>query len=210
MQQTNEQSDIPTPRGTLKPICFSLIILLSGVIIGSGLTMMTMSRMRPKPDNRGWEWVSAHTIRRMERELGLSPEQKAQLDPIIKKHTLAMDDIRQEAKPKFAKEMKAMNEGIQSILDEHQKQLWQDKIRKMEEMFRKQGRQGGGGRGRHRNGSGPRRGPGMGFGGGMGPRRGPGMGPEAGPRPPFGPEGEFPPPPRPEHPPFDPNQMQQE
>lgn len=182
---SNKQThvEIPAPQGKGKAIVFSLITLLSGVIIGSGLTMITMGYLHPKPADRGPEFVSARMLRGMKRELGLQPEQKEQLKPILQQHMKAMDDLREKARPKFEQEMKSMNENILSILDDNQKQIWQNKIKEMQERFARFGRdrdRRGDRRGdRDRDGRRPgdRRGPRDGMGPGMG---GPGPGDETG------------------------------
>lgn len=136
MNQTHLKSDMIPTTATLKPVIFSLLILVSGIIIGAGLTLIitgnstTQKAMPPGP-----EYMSRRMVNRIVRELRLSPEQHELLKPIIQKHMKAMDDIRQEARPKISAEIKQMNEEIASILDDKQKEMWQYKINRMREHF---------------------------------------------------------------------------
>lgn len=113
-----------------KAILFSVLTLISGVIIGVGLTLIVSGDSnKPKSLPDGW------MVERIARDLKLSPQQRGQLDPIVKKHKKAMDDIREEARPKIMAELEQMNDEIMAILDEEQKQIWQDKIKRMQERF---------------------------------------------------------------------------
>lgn len=136
MNKSELKSEYHHPNVALKPILFSMLILISGIVIGSGLTLLiteiqdAQKKMPPGP-----EYISNRMIQRLIRELELSPEQQQQLKPIISKHMQAIDEIRKEARPKVSKEIKQMNDEILSLLDEPQKQLWQDRMQRMQDHF---------------------------------------------------------------------------
>ena len=128
-QDINPEKLITKP--VLKPVLFSILTLVSGIIIGSGVTLMFKKKpVPPYPEN-----ISVRMIEHLIRELQLSPEQQELLSPIVKQHMKAMDDIRQEARPKIAEEIKQMNGEIMAILDDGQKQVWNDKIKRMQDNF---------------------------------------------------------------------------
>lgn len=146
MGDTMNQSDIKpenlSGQTVLKPVLFSILILISGIIIGSGITLMVAIRFdnsSPPPEP---EHMSRRMVQRITQELHLSPEQQKQLGPIIKQHMKAMDDIRQEARPKIMEIIKQMNDEVMAILDEGQKQIWKDKSRRMQKPFFPQMHQG--------------------------------------------------------------------
>ena len=134
-QSELKPEQLPTA-SALKPVLMSALILFSGIIIGAGLTLIvtgdsgTQKSLPPGP-----EYMSRRMVERIVRELKLSPEQHEQLKPIIQKRMKAMDDIRNQARPQINNELKLMNEEIIAILDEGQKQIWEDKIKKMQEHF---------------------------------------------------------------------------
>ena len=147
MNEPELKSDLVVGKNTLKPILFSLLILVSGIIIGVGVTLLTSKRFpTPKTLPPGPEYISNRMVQRIMRELHLNPEQQEQLGPIIQKHMKAIDDIRKEARPQISEEVKQMNEEILSILDEPQKHLWQKNMRQMQDHFtRMRQRRGPGG-----------------------------------------------------------------
>lgn len=136
MNQSESKPERLPATSALKPILFSTLILISGIAIGAGLTLIiTGDSDTPKSLPPGPEYMSVRMVERIVRELKLSPQQHEQLRPIVQKHTKAMEDIRQEARPKISSEIKEMNEEIIAILDERQKKIWQDKIQRMQEHF---------------------------------------------------------------------------
>jgi len=151
MSQPDINPDKLVPKPILKPVLFSLLTLLSGIIIGSGVTLMTADRFKSKPVPPGPEYLSGRMISHLVRELNLSPEQQQQLDPIVKQHMEAMDKIRQEARPQIAEEIKQMNDAIMALLDEGQQQIWNDKIQRMQDNFPRMGQHRGPGSPRDRS-----------------------------------------------------------
>ena len=136
MNQSNIKSEYISTTRTLKPILLSLLILISGIIIGAGITLiLTGNSATSKTMPPGPEYMSRRMVNRIVNELKLSPQQQEQLNPIVQKHMKAMEDIRQEARPKISAEIKQMNEEIASILDDRQKEIWQDNIKRMRERF---------------------------------------------------------------------------
>jgi hypothetical protein len=135
MSQPEIIPDKLVAKSVLKPMLFSMLILVSGIIIGSGVTLMTAEQFRKKPVPPGPEYMSGRMIERITRELHLSPEQQEQLDPIVKQHMQAIDKIREAVRPQIADELKQMNDEIMAVLDEGQKQIWTDKIQRMQDNF---------------------------------------------------------------------------
>ena len=136
MNQSDSKSEQFSTTLALKPLFLSTLILISGIVIGAGLTLIitghsnVQKSLPPAP-----EYMSGRMVKRIANELKLPPEQREQLEPIVKKHMKAMDDIRQDARPKIIDEIKQMNDEIMAILDEGQQQLWQEKMKHMQEHF---------------------------------------------------------------------------
>ena len=136
MNQSEPKSEHLPTIPALKPILFSALTLISGIIIGAGLTLIitggsdTRKSLPPGP-----EYISGRMVERIARELKLSPQQQGQLRPIVQKHMTVMDDIRRQARPKISKELKQMNEEILSILDKPQREIWQKRVQRMQERF---------------------------------------------------------------------------
>lgn len=135
MSQAELNPEKLVPKPFLKPVLFSILTLVSGIIIGSAATLMTADLSPKKPVPLGPEYLSGRMIEHLVRELHLSPEQQQQLGPIVKKHMEEMEKIREIARPQIAEEIKQMNDEIMALLDEGQKQIWKDTIQRMQDNF---------------------------------------------------------------------------
>ncbi len=136
MNQSELKPQWPITAPALKPILFSALILISGIVIGAGLTLIITGNLdAQKSLPPGPEYMSGRMVKRIAGELKLSPQQQDQLKPIIQRHMKAMDDIRRQASPEISKELKQMNEEILNILDEPQKEIWKDRVQRMQEHF---------------------------------------------------------------------------
>lgn len=147
MNESELKPEYHSTNVALKPILFSMLILISGIVIGAGLTLLiTEIQNAQKKLPPGPEYMSNRMVQRLIRELELSPEQQQQLKPIVSKHMRAIDEIRREARPRVSKEIKQMNDEILSLLNEPQKQLWLDRMQRMQDHFsRMRSRRGPGG-----------------------------------------------------------------
>ena len=136
MNQSDSKPEHLSRTPARKAILFSSLILVSGIIIGAGLTLILTGNsniqksLPPAP-----EYMSSRMVKRIAEELKLPQEQREQLGPIVQKHMKVIDDIRQDARPKIMDEITQMNDEIMAILDEGQQQLWQEKMKHMKEHF---------------------------------------------------------------------------
>ena len=183
---THEQTYVPRQAyDLLKSILLGLVILAAGMVIGSGVTFLILSHQQERV-RREPEIFAEHLLGRLGRELNLSAQQREQLDPILREHFKTLHDIRASVRPRIVSQLEELDREIMSVLDEHQKTLWQQQVRRLEDhfpTFRGPGRGMGPG---PQDGRGPaqrepqeRRGPGMrpgGMGQGQGQRQPSGMG----------------------------------
>jgi gas vesicle protein len=118
-----------------KPVLFSLLILLSGIIIGFGaaLIVVRQSGINRKPALP--EEFSRRMVKHLTRELHLTEEQQKKVKPIIEKHMKVMDQIRSEARPKIRQELEEMNKELMAVFDNTQQQIWKERIRQMQQRF---------------------------------------------------------------------------
>lgn len=147
MSQSDVNPEKSVNKNAPKPVLLSVLILVSGIIIGSGTTLIVTEQLKKKSVPQGWEYRSRRMIQRMIPELQLSPEQQEQLDPIVKQHMKAMDVIRGDSFSKMKEAVEQMNDEIMSILDDGQKQIWEAKRKEMQDRFNRM---------RHRRGPGNR------------------------------------------------------
>ncbi len=148
-------SEITAPKGKAKAVVFSLLTLLSGIVIGSGLTLMIKGPDKTETPPALPEEFSRRMVEHLTRELNLTPEQGEKIQPVVESHMKVIDAYREEARPKIRTELDTMNEEILSILDDQQQQIWKDKIERMKKRFQEMRQRRGDG---DRRGDGPPRG----------------------------------------------------
>ena len=177
----------------LKSILLGVVVLTAGIVIGAGAVFMLMSHPKDRY-GREPEIFAEQMLRQLSRELNLTPQQRRQLDPVLRQHHKTLSDLRAAVRPQIVSQLEQLNTDIASVLNPDQLHIWQGKIRRLEEHFptfrgpgrglspgQRFGPEGGRGSGQ---GFGPEggRGQGQGFGpeGGRGQGMGPGLGPEPG------------------------------
>jgi hypothetical protein len=114
---------------------FGMVILLAGMIIGVAATLVFLRYNQPGLPP-GPEFAAERIIGRLQHHLHLSPEQMAKLEPILQKRLQKLDEIRANARPQVAEQLRLMNEEISSVLDAHQKQLWHEHLQRLQRMLR--------------------------------------------------------------------------
>lgn len=124
-----------------------IVILLAGVTIGAALTFIVFKPH--KPDLKGVEFIRERAVRHLEHDLELTEEQKSQIDASFKKHLMAMDAIREKARPQIEKELVELDKDVKSVLDKQQQDKWDENVKKMNKRFSRRRRDGRGKRKRN-------------------------------------------------------------
>ncbi len=123
---------------------FALVILLAGIVIGAASVIILL---RPKPigPSTGPEFVSEAMIRGLQRQLQLSPEQVEQVESILQKYMQKLHEIRMNARPQMAEQLRLMNEEISAVLTEQQRRIWQERLLPLQRQLRPPGPRRGSG-----------------------------------------------------------------
>jgi Spy/CpxP family protein refolding chaperone len=130
---------------------FGLVILLAGLVIGISSTLMVVRHgERVHPWGPGFP-SGTIIMRDLQRYLDLSPEQVKKIEAIVKKRMQKLEQLREEARPKVAEQLKLMNEEISAVLTEEQRRDWQQNWKREFHRFQRPPRPGG-----PRPGEGPR------------------------------------------------------
>jgi hypothetical protein len=125
---------------------FGLVILLAGIIIGAASAAILL-RHRPIGPPAGPEFVSEAMIRGLQHQLGLSSEQMEKVESILQKHMQKLHEIRMNARPQIAEQLRLMNEEISAVLTEQQRQIWQERLLPLQRQLRQGGPRRGNGMG---------------------------------------------------------------
>ena len=132
--QYNEQMQLLLRSQRWKMAFFGLIILIAGLLIGAGSSLLIMGRP-PSEQPPGVEFINERTISRLQHELNLTHEQTQQVKVIFDKHLQALHQIRQQARPQIAARMNQLHTEVMAILDEQQQELWTQNIQRLTERF---------------------------------------------------------------------------
>ena len=132
-QNTNNDASLPlTPRITgpvsTKLVLFAFVTLLAGMVIGSASTIIIIRTARIDP-SKNPEQSHKKVTRAVQRDLRLTPEQSAQIGPIIDKHMRVLWHIRMGVRPIISEQLKAMREEVAPLLNENQQKLWQRQVK---------------------------------------------------------------------------------
>jgi len=112
-----------------------VIALLLGVAIGAwGIQMRDYGCWMGAPHKGA---IRQHMIKKMEKELSLSAEQKQKLEAIFETTRPRMKALRLEMRPKFEELRKETSEQVRAILTPEQLPKFEELNQKMEELWKK-------------------------------------------------------------------------
>lgn len=126
-------SDLPASAAPLPPvprrrrwitIVLMLVIFAAGLAIGAGSMVLytdyTSRYYRLNPDR-----MPERMLERLSKELNLSSEQVRQARPMVQEWWKGWQKARWQTYPIFKPELDRIDQNMQTILDERQKQVWQ-------------------------------------------------------------------------------------
>ena len=122
---------------------FGVVILLAGIVIGGALMMILMPHVLIKPPG-GPEFGGLEILPRLERDLGLSSEQSEKIKPILTESMEKLREIRMDARTEVGQILEKMQKEISAVLTERQRQLWQERLNRLQRELRPGGRRGNG------------------------------------------------------------------
>lgn len=153
---TEQQPPPPAGRGRVawRRLLLGAIILLCGVAIGAGGATIIAPKRLFRGLVQGGQAPGALT-KGMTGALKLSPEQAKQVESIIAQRARAMEEIRNESRPRVHEQLELMKQEVAAVLTDEQAQAWRERCERLERLQprsgRRRGREGGRGeRGRGR------------------------------------------------------------
>lgn len=142
-------STVLPPRGTrlqrifrsiwMRLILLSLIFTAGGVAGYSVGSVWTQNRLQeymrhpPRPDV---------FMKDLKTSLELSEDQFADVEKIFRRHHEGIEKIREQVSPLYKREFEQMDQELQAVLNETQRELWKQKLAKMRSPWGN-GRRGG-------------------------------------------------------------------
>ena len=127
-----------------KLVLLGLIILFCGVVIGAGITFHVGSVMIFHAMSPGDEMAERIT-KRIDRNLGLTDEQRSQVAEIVARRVSAFKGIHTSVSPRIKEQFALLHDDIAPILTEKQKLKWEKHYERMHEVITRihEGKKGG-------------------------------------------------------------------
>jgi len=124
---------VPIAPRRRRPIALAVLSGLGGLILGVGLTIV-VGHAIIRNFIRHPEKVPERVINRVKHELNLTPEQTAQIAPIIKLHLDAIWKLRQDDQPRVHEQLDLLEQEVDPILTPPQREKWHHHMERFKEM----------------------------------------------------------------------------
>jgi hypothetical protein len=115
---------------------FGLVILLAGMLVGAAVTLVSIRHFtpqRPLPPDA----VVERMISQIGPRLRLSPEQRQQITPILRRHINRLEQIRAQGRDQIGEDLKEMNDEMSLVLNPEQQRRWQRYMESLPGQFRR-------------------------------------------------------------------------
>jgi len=118
-----------TPEVTARPrrrwlrVVLWLVIFVSGLIAGSGLTLIAVREGVLRAIHHPEE-MPAKVAQRLRRPLGLTDEQTEQITQILRRRQKALSGIRRHYQPEVEHQLDLLEAEIGAVLDDRQRETW--------------------------------------------------------------------------------------
>jgi hypothetical protein len=140
MSTQNPASNAPLPlppsggngRRFWVTLLLGLVIAVCSAAIGAAGTIFWLKGKV----GHGHRRVPAETTARIKADLGLSDEQTASVETIVRERYGALDKIRQETMPRVRTELEGIRNGIQGVLTPEQAAQWDKEFESIFHMSR--------------------------------------------------------------------------
>ena len=141
MSEPNGENMDPLPapgRSWLRPLAFGTVLLISGAVIGSALTVLAM-RSQTERARKDPAWLSQRAAARLVHDLDLTTEQAEQVHEIFRAHHDRVRSFR-EQHGTMAREMFAnLQTEIEEVLTPEQAEKWRKRIKRARERAMRNG-----------------------------------------------------------------------
>jgi len=122
----------------IKPWLAFFGVFVVGLAVGSILTVKIAMHRMEKIAEQGPEAINQLIVKRMDHELGLKPEQKAEIEKIVKERQQKIREIRIQVAPQVIQILAEGRKQIEANLNPEQKAkfgAWADKQRERHDRF---------------------------------------------------------------------------
>ena len=112
-------------RSSSPPVLLSGLLLVAtlvaGIVAGLALDRIILVRQHRLLPREGLRFVTSRVVKRLDRELTLSPEQEKAVTAILERHRQAVENSWKEVQPRMRQEIDKANGEIEGVLSSDQK-----------------------------------------------------------------------------------------
>lgn len=119
-------------KGRWRLLLAGVVILVCGIVIGSGLTIIVVRKMIIN-SMRHPERIPNRITRRMKRKLDLTDEQAQRVKETVARYMHQLERIRKESRPRVYRQLEMLKEEVAKILNEKQRKVWRKRFKKLED-----------------------------------------------------------------------------
>jgi hypothetical protein len=107
-----------------------LVILICGMLIGGAVTSK-FAWKRFIDRTRHHDRINERIVHRMHRDLGLSEEQRRQIQDIIHQHRENLQELHLEVQPRLEEELEQMRQEVENVLTPEQARRWNKRYQRL-------------------------------------------------------------------------------
>lgn len=111
----------------LRSVVFGLLILLCGIFIGSGGTVIVVFRLLTHAIHHPEE-IPTRVVNRLRFNLDLTDKQAAKIKIIITKRQKTIQAIRRETQPRLERELDGIRADVAAVLNPEQARSWKKRF----------------------------------------------------------------------------------
>ena len=124
---SNLQLPVPRKRRFWRALLLGMVILLCGMLIGAGVTVIVLQKFVLYAIHHPEE-VPNRVAERLRNKLSLSDEQAKKVKAILTERQKAFLVLRRMARPKVERELERLREEVAAVLDENQARKWRKRF----------------------------------------------------------------------------------
>lgn len=106
------------------PMLLALLVFTGGLVCGGGLTLLAI-RQRLLHGLHHPEHVAERVARRLEFTIGLSAEQTARVEAVLRRRQAVLRALRERLQPEIEDELRQLGREVGEVLEEPQRRRWE-------------------------------------------------------------------------------------
>lgn len=129
MSGSKQIHHLPKPPRAWLTLLIGGVLVLSGMVIGAGGTVLLVKNRLEQPDQAPSHF-SRRLAERMTRDLDLTREQKTDIQEIFARHQKELHAVRKSVEQRVTESFNTMQSEVEAILTPQQAKMWRERARR--------------------------------------------------------------------------------